>query len=50
MMKGAWGKILRVDLTQETTSVVEPEEELYKRYLGGQSLGAYYMFKEGIAG
>ena len=50
MMKGAWGKILRVDLTRETTSVVEPEEELYKTYLGGQALGAYYMFKEGIVG
>ncbi|NYT01090.1 MAG: hypothetical protein GKB99_05150 [Methanocellales archaeon] len=49
-MYGAWGKILRVDLTQETTSVVEPEEEIYKKYLGGQALGAYFMFKEGTAG
>jgi aldehyde:ferredoxin oxidoreductase len=48
MMQGAWGKILRVDLTQETTSVVEPEEELYRTYLGGQALGAYYLFKEGV--
>ncbi|MDD2665908.1 MAG: aldehyde ferredoxin oxidoreductase C-terminal domain-containing protein [Methanocellales archaeon] len=48
-MKGAWGKLLRVDLTQETTSVVEPEEEIYKTFLGGQALGLYFLFKEGIA-
>jgi aldehyde:ferredoxin oxidoreductase len=50
MMYGAWGKILRVDLTQETTSVVELEEEIYKKHLGGQTLGAYLMFKEGTVG
>lgn len=49
-MLGAWGKILRVDLTQETTSVVELEEEIYKMHLGGQTLGAYLMFKEGTVG
>ncbi len=45
---GMTGKILRVDLTTETISVVEPEEEIYRKYLGGSALGTYFLIKEGI--
>jgi aldehyde:ferredoxin oxidoreductase len=47
-LKGMTGKIARVDLTKGTVSVIEPAEELYKKFLGGSALGVYYLFKEGI--
>ncbi|PTD94852.1 hypothetical protein C9439_00475 [archaeon SCG-AAA382B04] len=46
---GVWGKILRVDLSNETSTLIEPGEEVYKTYLGGEALGMYYLFNEGIA-
>ena len=46
---GMTGKIARVDLSSGTVTVIEPEEEVYKKFLGGSSLGAYYLFKEGVA-
>jgi len=45
---GFTGKIARVDLTSETVSVIEPGEDVYRKYLGGSSLGAYFLVKEGI--
>jgi len=45
---GMTGKIARVDLTTETVTVIEPEEEIYRKFLGGTALGAYFLFKEGI--
>ncbi len=45
---GMTGKIARVDLTNETVTVIEPEEEVYRKFLGGSAMGAYYLFKEGI--
>ena len=45
---GMTGKIARVDLTNETVTVIEPEEEIYRKFLGGSAMGAYYLFKEGI--
>jgi aldehyde:ferredoxin oxidoreductase len=36
---GMTGKIARVDLTTGTVTVIEPEEELYKKFLGGSALG-----------
>jgi aldehyde:ferredoxin oxidoreductase len=47
-LKGMTGKIARVDLSSGTVTVIEPEEEIYKKFLGGSSLGLYYLFKEGI--
>lgn len=47
-LKGMTGKIARVDLTSGTVTVIEPGEELYKKFLGGSALGVYYLFKEGI--
>ncbi|MCJ7825241.1 MAG: hypothetical protein MUP44_10100, partial [Anaerolineales bacterium] len=46
---GMTGKILRVDLTTETTTTIEPDESVYKKFLGGSALGAYFLIKEGIA-
>ncbi len=45
---GMSGKIARVDLTSGTVTVIEPPEEVYRKYLGGSGLGVYYLFKEGI--
>lgn len=47
-LKGMAGKIARVDLSSGTVSVIEPPEEVYKKFLGGSALGVYYLFKEGI--
>ncbi len=47
-LKGMTGKIARVDLTSGTVTVIEPEEALYKKFLGGSALGVYYLIKEGI--
>lgn len=45
-MNGYTGKILRVDLTNRTIEVEEPDELFYRRYLGGSALIAYYLLKE----
>jgi len=50
MPNGYTGKILRVDLTSGKISVDEPEESIYRRYLGGGGLGAYYLLPEVPAG
>ena len=47
-LKGMTGKIARIDLSSGKISVVEPPEEIYKKFLGGSALGVYYLFKEGI--
>jgi aldehyde:ferredoxin oxidoreductase len=47
-LKGYAGKIARVDLTNRTVTVIEPPEDVYKKFLGGSALGVYYLFKEGI--
>ncbi|MBS3815811.1 MAG: aldehyde ferredoxin oxidoreductase, partial [Hadesarchaea archaeon] len=45
-MSGYNGKILHVDLSKEETSVEEPEESFYRRYMGGKSLALYYLLNE----
>ncbi|RZN62787.1 MAG: hypothetical protein EF811_01985 [Methanonatronarchaeia archaeon] len=45
---GVWGKIARVDVSDETTEVIEPDEEVYQKFYGGESLGMYFLFEEGI--
>jgi len=47
-LMGMTGKIARVDLTSGKITVIEPPEEIYKKFLGGSALGVYYLFKEGI--
>jgi len=50
MPYGYNGKILHVDLTAGTLSVEEPPEAFYRRYMGGQGIGLYYILKEMPAG
>ncbi|MBM4457067.1 MAG: aldehyde ferredoxin oxidoreductase family protein [Chloroflexi bacterium] len=45
MLHGYHGKILHVDLTAGALTVEEPGEAIYRKYLGGTGLGAYYLFK-----
>jgi aldehyde:ferredoxin oxidoreductase len=40
------GKILRVDLTNNSLTVEEPSEEFYRTYMGGSAMGLYYILKE----
>ena len=44
-MKGIHGRILVVNLTNSTYKVEELPEEIYRKYLGGYGLGAYYLYK-----
>jgi aldehyde:ferredoxin oxidoreductase len=37
------GKILHVDLTQQTSSIERPDEVFYRTYMGGGCMGAYYL-------
>lgn len=50
MPNGYNGKILHVDLTTGALAVEEPPEVFYRKYLGGQALGLYYILKEMPAG
>ncbi|MGC8787180.1 MAG: aldehyde ferredoxin oxidoreductase family protein [Anaerolineae bacterium] len=47
-LKGVTGKIARVDLTTKKVTVIEPPVEVYKKFLGGEALGLYFMVSEGI--
>ena len=42
---GTMGKILMVDLKNQTISVETPSDDIYLRYFGGYGLGAYYLYK-----
>ncbi len=46
MLYGVTGKILRVDLDQQRTSVEERDEAFYRTYGGGGCLASYYLLKE----
>lgn len=50
MNGGCTGKILKVNLTEGTTSVESPGEQFYRLYYGGRSLIAYYLLREMKAG
>ena len=45
MHYGYNGKILHVDLTDERWWVEEPDENVFRAYLGGSSLSSYYLLK-----
>jgi len=49
-MKGYSGKILHVDLSTRSFAVEQPDEKVYRKYLGGSCLGVYYVMKEMKAG
>ena len=44
-MNGFTGKILHVDLTNQTINIEEPSEEFYRHYAGGSLMGLYYLWK-----
>ena len=46
MVYGYNGKIMRVNLSQKTISVEEPDEAFYRTYYGGWGFVAYYLLKE----
>lgn len=46
MPYGYNGKILRVNLSENKIWTEEPPEVIYRRYLGGDALGCYYLLKE----
>ena len=50
MPNGYNGKILRVDLTTGTDSVEQPDESIYRRYLGGGGLASYLLINEVASG
>lgn len=49
-MYGFTGKILHVDMTNQTLEVEEPTEEFYRKYVGGSLMGLYYLWKNSPAG
>jgi len=46
MVYGYNGKILKVNLSTKEVGVDEPDEYFYRTYMGGATLGAYYLLKE----
>lgn len=44
MLKGYWGKILRVHLGDGSAETMMFDESLYRRYLGGSGVGARLLF------
>jgi aldehyde:ferredoxin oxidoreductase len=47
---GIAGQILRVNLSQGSHSVEQPDEAWYRSYQGGRGLISYYLYKEVPAG
>ena len=45
-MFGYMGKILRVNLTNKKINTEVIEESIYRKYIGGVGLGAYFLYKE----
>jgi len=50
MAYGYWNRILRVNLTDRTSRVEEPDDAFYRRYVGGRSFIGYYLLTESPAG
>lgn len=47
---GYFGKILEIDLSKQTTKVRPLSDDIARKYLGGNGLGAYYLASEYKAG
>ncbi|HSB89975.1 MAG TPA: aldehyde ferredoxin oxidoreductase family protein [Anaerolineales bacterium] len=50
MPNGYHGKILHVDLTSGQLEVEQPDEAVYRRYMGGSALGMYYLLRQSPRG
>lgn len=46
MTYGYAGKIARIDLGERSINIEKPDESVYKKYLGGRGLGAYYLLRD----
>jgi aldehyde:ferredoxin oxidoreductase len=46
MPHGFTGKVLRVDLSEKTSWIEEPEERVYRACLGGSGLALHYLLRE----
>ena len=46
MAYGYNGKILRVDLSNKEISVEKPDDNFYRRYMGGRGFVGYYLLRE----
>jgi aldehyde:ferredoxin oxidoreductase len=44
-MKGVYGRILNIDLTQKTSFAEEIPDRIYKTYLGGKGLATYLLYQ-----
>ena len=44
--KGYMGKILRVDLTNGTSTTEALDEAIAKKFIGGSGLGLFYLYHE----
>jgi aldehyde:ferredoxin oxidoreductase len=49
-MKGFFGKVLRVDLANQTHFVETVDDSVFRRYLGGKGLGTHLLLEENPAG
>lgn len=50
MLHGYAGKVLHVDLTNQTLEVEQPTEAFYRQYVGGSLMGLYYLWKNSPKG
>jgi aldehyde:ferredoxin oxidoreductase len=46
MVYGYNGKIAQVNVETRSVKIESPDESVYRNYLGGRGLGAYYLFRE----
>jgi aldehyde:ferredoxin oxidoreductase len=50
MPYGYHGNILHADLSNNTLEIEHPDEDFYRKYMGGSALGMYYLLKNTPAG
>jgi aldehyde:ferredoxin oxidoreductase len=50
MIKGVWHKALKVDVSKGVSHIEEVPDTIYRHFLGGSGMIAYYLWKECPAG
>lgn len=50
MVKGVWHKVLKVDLSKGESNIEEVPDKIYRYFMGGSGMIAYYLWKECPAG
>lgn len=46
MNYGYLGKIIRMNLSEQSIQIEQPEDNFYRTYLGGKGFVSYYLLKE----